>query len=168
MFVAGLVDAFSASASQFLSALQISTFSDRVVLRSLRSYNRTLLNVTPLLVQVASQIACARAVGTASIVSDIMKVAFGWEEAKLHDYPNDYVDVVTDRCCFIWGYFVASAKLPQQVMKNTWKNLVQACYLSMLEGFARVPCCSSEGRALMKLDLACLMQESHPRALASA
>jgi hypothetical protein len=155
MFVAGLVDAFSASARQFLSALKISTFSDSVVLRSLLSYNRTLLKVTPLLVQVASQIACARAVGTASIVRDIMKVASGWEEAKLHEHPNDYVDVVTDICSFIWGYLVASAKLPQKILKSTWKNLVQACYLSMLEGFARVPCCSTEGRALMKLDLAC-------------
>jgi hypothetical protein len=155
IFVAGFVDAVTDAAGQFLSAIPISTFADSVVLNSLRSYNQTCLNVTPILLQVTNQIACARAVSTVTIVSDILKVASGWEEAKLHEHPNDYVDLLTDKCSFIWGYLVASTKMPQTIMKNTWENLVQACYVSMLEGFSRVSYCSTEGRALMKLDLAC-------------
>jgi Protein of unknown function C-terminus (DUF2451) len=123
-------------------------------LAPLKAYCQSVLDVVPTLARVARQMSCTRAVGGSEIVKEIIKVGVGWEENKLHEFPNDYVEDLCDRCALTWGYLAASAKLPSPVMKETWENIVSASYRSLLDGFARVPFCSTEGRALMTLDLA--------------
>ena len=125
-------------------------------LEPLRSYTDMMLEVTQPLVALASQFSCIRAIGGFAVVNEVLKVGPGWEECKLHEHPNDYVDELADHCALLWGFLVVSAKLPFVVRKATWERLVSAAYLAMLEGFARVPYCSTEGRALMTLDLASL------------
>jgi hypothetical protein len=39
-------------------------------------------------------------------------------------------------------------------IENVWKNVVTGGYMILLDGFSRVPFCSTEGRALMSMDLA--------------
>ena len=50
-------------------------------------------------------------------------------------------------------------------MKVFWQKLVSSCYMAMLNGFARVPYCSTEGRALMSMDLATLTSGISPMAI---
>ena len=123
-------------------------------LSSLRLYSQTVLDVVPKLARVARQIACTRAVAGGSVVKYIIKVDTGWEECKLHEYANDYIDELSYRCSLIWGYLAASNKLPLIIMRETWEGIVSAAYLSLLDGFARIRQCSTEGRSLMALDLA--------------
>jgi len=44
--------------------------------------------------------------------------------------------------------------MPRAVLEVTWKHICEAGFLSLLEGFSRVPYCSTEGRSLMSMDLA--------------
>jgi hypothetical protein len=43
--------------------------------------------------------------------------------------------------------------LPLFVRHKTFEHMVEGGYLSLLEGFSRVPFCSTEGRSLMSMDL---------------
>lgn len=84
-----------------------------------------------------------------------MRVGREWEESKINEHSNSYVDDFCDRCALLWGYLLKSEnRLPQETLKLTWGNLVEGAYLSLLEGFSGVRFCSTEGRALMSMDLA--------------
>jgi Protein of unknown function C-terminus (DUF2451) len=108
------------------------------------------------LVSVSYRMACTRSISAARIVGQIVDLAGAWEESKLNEHSNDYIEELTCRCSLLWGYLSISGKLPGQVVTCLWEKLVSACYLTLLEGFARVPYCTTEGRALMALDLASL------------
>jgi hypothetical protein len=43
--------------------------------------------------------------------------------------------------------------LPRGILKGIWETLVGCGYMVLLDGFARVPFCSTEGRSLMSMDL---------------
>jgi len=47
----------------------------------------------------------------------------------------------------------------------TWKDMIDGAYLTLLEGFSRIPCCSTEGRALMSIDLASFAAGTDPAAV---
>ena len=65
------------------------------------------------------------------------------------------------RCAFIWSALgVSQRKLPTGVLKVVWEQLVESNYLSLLEGFSKVRSCSTEGRALMSMDLASFAAET--------
>jgi len=51
------------------------------------------------------------------------------------------------------------SKLPDQVLDSTWESIVVAGFLCLLEGFSKVISCSTEGRALMSMDLATYSSE---------
>lgn len=123
-------------------------------LNTMNGYCQTVFDVVPSLVKVASRIACTRAVAGPQVVKEILTVGSKWEECKLHEYSNDYVEDLSYRCALIWGYMSASPKLPLSVMKDTWENIVSSSYRSLLDGYSRVQYCSTEGRSLMALDLA--------------
>jgi len=118
-------------------------------------YVQMMQTITPDLAALACRFSCIRAISGFDTVKAILRVGGGWEECKLHEHANEYVDELVDRCSLIWGFLCVSAKLPFVVRKTVWEQLVSGAYLSLLEGFARVPFCSTEGRALMTLDLAC-------------
>jgi hypothetical protein len=89
----------------------------------------------------------------------------GWEEAKLHEHPNLYVDTLCDLCCMIWCSLSSANRLPSGAMKVLWGDLVSAGYAALLDGFSRVPFCSTEGRALMSMDLASFSSGVSPRSV---
>jgi hypothetical protein len=107
-------------------------------LATFQSFVQAALETTPTLVAVASQMACVRAVAGLDVVSDILKVGAGWEECKLNEHPNDYIDDLCDRCALLWGFIAASGKLPPSVLKDTWERILTGVYLSLLEGFGKL------------------------------
>lgn len=50
---------------------------------------------------------------------------------------------------------LSSSQLKHQpiIITETWDSLVESGFLSLLEGFSKVYDCSTEGRALMSMDL---------------
>lgn len=44
--------------------------------------------------------------------------------------------------------------MPRGILEVTWEHICEGGFLSLLEGFSRVPYCSTEGRSLMSMDLA--------------
>jgi hypothetical protein len=89
-----------------------------------------------------------------------------WEESKLHEHPNDYVDNLCDFSVLLWKYLQNSQnKLPDGLLRNVWEGIVGGCYMTFLEGFSKVPICSTEGRSLMSMDVAAYCSEMSPRSL---
>lgn len=125
-------------------------------LMPINAFIESIIVICPTFSSVASQISCARAIVGQDIVKRILEVGTGWEECKLQEQPNDYVDEIVELCSLVWGFIFVSAKLPEFLRSRTWADLVASIYNAMLDGFARVPVCSTEGRALMTLDLASL------------
>jgi hypothetical protein len=162
--IAGLVEAAYALVRVHLASCPVGgNFVEN--LASLHGYMCALGNVTPTLVSVANGISSQRAVGSTQIVKEITGNGPGWEECKLNEDPNEYVDSLCDKCALIWGFLSASAKLPVGAMQASWAALLTAAYLSLLEGFARIPFCSIEGRALMAIDLASFSLGVRPMAV---
>lgn len=153
--LAALADIFVSMAGDQAS-LSITACNMAEDMLPLKSYTEQLLSVVPTLVSIGSQFSCVGAVEGRQVATDILEVGSEWEELKLHESPNGYVDELTDRCALLWGYLSVSGKLPLSIQALVWEDILHAAYLSMLEGFARVPFCSTEGRALMTLDLASL------------
>ena len=83
----------------------------------------------------------------------IVSVGSGWEESKLHEHPNQYVESLCDLSAFLWCSLSNARKLSTGVLHSTWESIVECGYLSLLDGFSRIPYCSTEGRALMSMDL---------------
>ena len=123
-------------------------------LQSLESYVQSLALVVATLVEFSVLFSCVKAINGQGIVSRIISVGAVWEECKLHEHSNDYVEDLCDRCAQVWGDLVCSGKLPMKVTEYCLQKLVFVGYQCMLEGFSRVRFCSTEGRALMALDLA--------------
>jgi Protein of unknown function C-terminus (DUF2451) len=123
-------------------------------LEPLESYVLSAMQAVPQLVKIVSQYSCVKAISGLDVTKKIVTIGKGWEEHTFHEYANDYVEDLGDRCALIWGFLAASGKLPSEIITQAWGRLVCGCYLSLLEGFSRVPYCSTEGRALMTLDLA--------------
>jgi len=80
----------------------------------------------------------------------------GWSESKLNESCNEYVDTLSDRCTSLWGNLNTSleSKLCDSILVQTWHHIIESSFLSLLEGFSNVLTCSTEGRALMSIDLA--------------
>jgi hypothetical protein len=125
----------------------------------LRCYVWSLLDITPVLTTTASRFVCARAIGGSDIVKNILLLDSKWNERELHEHPNDFVYDVSEKMALVWGYLCLSRKLPVAARNAVWENMVHGAYLSVLDGFARVSCSSTEGRSLMMLDLASLSSE---------
>ena len=84
-----------------------------------------------------------------------MSLGSRWAEAGLKEHCNDYVDSLCERCTSIWKYLSESAlKKNESVLSCVWKHVVEGGFLTLLEGFSKIFQCSTEGRALMSMDLA--------------
>lgn len=95
----------------------------------------------------------------------IVTVGPAWEEAKLHEHPNFYVNSLCDLCSLIWCHLSADNRIPSGAMKLLWEDLTNGGYVALLDGFSRVPFCSTEGRALMSMDLASFSSGVCPRSV---
>ena len=94
-----------------------------------------------------------------------MTVGSAWEESRLHEHPNMYIDSLCDLCSLIWCSLSAENRIPSGALKLLWENLIDGGYVALLDGFSRVPFCSTEGRALMSMDLASFSAGVCPRAV---
>lgn len=73
----------------------------------------------------------------------------------MNEHSNDYVDEFCDRYALIWNSLSSpSSSLPRGIIEVTWEHICEGGFLSLLEGYSRVPYCSTEGRSLMSMDLA--------------
>lgn len=144
-------------------------------------YCDRLLEVIPLLVTLCNRISCMRSIrGKAllrevckvvcivmrfqfnhhshhcnDVVLQIVSVGSVWEESKLHEQSNEYVEDFCDFLALLWRYLYSCPRpLPNGIRKTLWENLVGGGYMVLLDGFSRVPSCSTEGRALMSMDVA--------------
>jgi hypothetical protein len=91
-----------------------------------------------------------------------------WEEAKLHEHPNNYIDSLIDMYSFTWCSVANANKLPSGATKLLWENLVRGGYMALVDGFSKIPFCSTEGRSLMSMDLASFTSGISPRSVQEA
>eukprot|EP00977_Amphora_coffeiformis_P013096 scaffold3361_cov166-Amphora_coffeaeformis.AAC.7 len=149
--VAGLAEVAFTTMVRYPVEDEASEYSN---VKRLQDYVASVAEAVSILSRKASEVSCTRALSPFGFVKDIVQVGGEWEESKLHEQPNDYVETLCERVCLIWGFVAASGKLPQHLVGQVWARLQTAAYMTLLEGFSRVIHCSTEGRALMALDLA--------------
>lgn len=72
----------------------------------------------------------------------------------MNSHCNDYVDDLVDTSLSILKHLsTTSLKYQPTIISDTWNTLVESGFLVLLEGFAKIYDCSTEGRALMSIDL---------------
>eukprot|EP00980_Cylindrotheca_fusiformis_P011399 scaffold2642_cov120-Cylindrotheca_fusiformis.AAC.8 len=141
------------------------TSNDEKLLEDLDSYVESFLHSVPLLLSMSNRISCIRAISGKAIVNEIITLGYIWEEAKLHEQSNQYIDSICDICSLLWCSLSNARNLPTGALNLVWENMVEGCYTALLDGFARVPFCSTEGRSLMSMDLASLTAGMQPESV---
>lgn len=164
LFVAALLDSALAYAEQTAGEDDLLVESG---MESLRDYVRSVVEIAPAFVSISSRMACAHAVGARNIVQEIACIGPGWDEPKLNERANDYIDRICSHCSWLWWHISSPSgpELPSRVVKSLWGDVVQVYFLAILEGFSMVRACSTEGRALMSMDLAALASGLDPHAV---
>ena len=94
----------------------------------------------------------------------IIALGDGWAESTLNEHCNAYVDRLSDRYGMLWAH-LSSSLLAERILSDAWEHVVESGYLALLEGFSKVFECSTEGRALMSIDLATLSSSINRHAL---
>ena len=68
----------------------------------------------------------------------------------------------------VWYNLTTSSNgLPRGILQAVWGDLVGGGYMVLLDAFAKVPFCSTEGRALMSMDLASYASGTRFQSIAS-
>lgn len=122
-------------------------------------YKELVVKVAPDLASRSTRMATLRALRAGNIVSEIIKIGVGWEDSILNEHSNDYIDFsLIDRCASLWFYMASSIDglhpTAHKFLSFIWEHMVRAGFESLLEGFSKITTCSTEGRALMSMDLA--------------
>jgi hypothetical protein len=103
---------------------------------------------------------CYRAVvpllcrGLTSLPRDI--AAANWDLKELASDCSTYVAVVEAQCTELWFELAALPGIAPPVRLELWGNTLEAMAAHLVEGYSRVKKCSTEGRALMAMDLQAL------------
>ncbi|CAB9511403.1 Coiled-coil domain containing 132 [Seminavis robusta] len=135
-------------------------------LSTLEHYKEAALKTVSKLIQLASKVSTMRAIMARRVVSEVIQVGPGWEECKLNEHPNEYIESLASRCACIWAALsISPNKLPDGVRKSIWEHMIEGGYVCLLDGFARIPYCSTEGRAQMNMDLASFSAGIQPSAV---
>ena len=95
-------------------------------------------------------------------------VALGdvWAGSKIKEHCNTYIDQLSDRYLTLWDHLSTSSLAASEgILHDVWKHVLQSGYLALLEGFAKIHNCSTEGRALMSIDLASFSSNINKRAI---
>ncbi|KAJ8604490.1 hypothetical protein CTAYLR_000990 [Chrysophaeum taylorii] len=95
--------------------------------------------------------------GANAIVSAISAIPHVWAAATIQEENNSYVHDAATRFQALWAT-LARADLPGGDSSTTtreilWTETVQAAFEALVDGFAAVSHCSTEGRAIMSMDL---------------
>lgn len=95
-----------------------------------------------------------------------MSLGNAWSESVLMEHCNSYVEDLSDRFVNLWRHFSFSSLAPfDGLLFDIWEHAVESGFLALLEGFSKIFHCSTEGRALMSIDLASFAQNITPRAI---
>ena len=90
-----------------------------------------------------------------------------WAGSKIKEHCNTYIDQLSDRYLTLWDHLSTSSLAASEgILKDVWKHVLESGYLALLEGFAKIHNCSTEGRALMSIDLASFFSNVNKRAIA--
>lgn len=95
-------------------------------------------------------------------------VALGdvWAGSKIKEHCNTYIDQLSDRYLTLWDHLSTSSLAASEgILNDVWKHVLESGYLALLEGFAKIHNCSTEGRALMSIDLASFSSNVNKRAI---
>ena len=95
-----------------------------------------------------------------------MSIGSGWAEPRLKEHCNDYVDNLSEKCINIWTFLSQSSfQSDDSLLSIAWRHVAEGGFLALLEGFSKVYDCSTEGRALMSMDLASYSSSISKRAM---
>eukprot|EP00550_Attheya_septentrionalis_P001917 CAMPEP_0198287380 /NCGR_PEP_ID=MMETSP1449-20131203/6221_1 /TAXON_ID=420275 /ORGANISM="Attheya septentrionalis, Strain CCMP2084" /LENGTH=1679 /DNA_ID=CAMNT_0043985327 /DNA_START=160 /DNA_END=5199 /DNA_ORIENTATION=- len=147
LFVAALLDVTRRVAQRNISSCD-----------AIGSYTNSLVESVPTLFSLCTRMASLQAIDASNVVQQITVVGSRWEESRLFEHANDYVEDLCEVCASLWKNLssVCGPRLPMPVRTLGWTYILSSAYLSLMEGFSRVLQCSTEGRALMSIDLATL------------
>lgn len=83
-----------------------------------------------------------------------------WDLSHLSEGQNTYVMTIIRVCGSFWGSLpnLANATIPASVCDEIWNFIIRAIMESLVEGYAKVTNCTTEGRALMSMDLQGLLK----------
>lgn len=91
-----------------------------------------------------------------------------WDLKKLQADESEYVDQVAQRCEEVWALLCGGSECPEaqqhpmlpglwsvpfQAREVIWTEVAQSVMETLVEGFSRIRKCSTEGRAVMSMDL---------------
>jgi len=162
----------AAAYSCLLAAVLIDVASnnanDEAAIDALRNYSIATIRMIPIFVQQASRSSCVHSISGKELIFQIMCVGRAWEDHHLVEHSNVYVDEMVERCSFLWCNLSTSFRMPPPALRFTWEQLVWVAFMTLLEGFSKVPHCSTEGRSLMSMDLATLSHGLHPESVKTA
>ncbi|KAG7343446.1 DUF2451 domain containing protein [Nitzschia inconspicua] len=134
--------------------------------QKLEKYKETVLCAIPLFLDVTYRMSAMRSIRGRAIVMEIASNEAVWEESKLHEHPNDYIENLCDFSVLLWKHLhTSSRKLPDGVLNNVWNGVIGGSFMTFLEGFSKIPVCSTEGRSLMSMDVAAYSSEMKPRSV---
>jgi hypothetical protein len=138
------------AATLHLSANHVAAMDSHFV-----EYRNKFVTCMPTFMKLTHRMITMRSICGQAIVSEIVSLENAWEESKLHEHPNDYVENLVDFCSLLWrNLSLSKQKLPNGLLEMLWDDLVAGGFLTLVEGFSKVTCCSTEGRALMSMDVA--------------
>jgi len=97
-----------------------------------------------------------RLIGAANIPKLIENTP--WNVVDISEQHNEYVVTLVRKCGEFWGSLqgVGDNAVPLIVREEIWQYVVRSIMEALVEGFASVKNCSTEGRALMSMDLIAL------------
>jgi hypothetical protein len=147
-----------------LAAVTSQLFSDSEAGdKSFEEYAHDAISMTPQLIRQSCQLSCMHAISAKDVIFKILCVGKAWEVNEIKEYSNSYADDLHERCGELWAILSTSPSgLPQPILKYMWDQLVRVSFHTLLEGFSKVPNCSTEGRSLMSMDLATLSDGLNP------
>ncbi|KAL3921028.1 MAG: hypothetical protein SGILL_002969 [Bacillariaceae sp.] len=119
-------------------------------------YRDKFVQCMPAFLKLSNRMITMRAICGKSIVAEIVSLENVWaEKSKLHEQPNDYVENLCDYCFLLWENIQSlKNRLPNGILELLRDDITSAGLMTLIEGFSRIPHCSTEGRALMSMDVA--------------
>jgi len=150
----------------FLATQGVSSSPSR---KMILGYTNEALKIFPLLMTLSNRMSCVQSIRGRELLKEVVSVGRGWEESKLHEHANEYVEDFCNFLALLWHSLSDPSferRLSLGILKTLWENLLGGGYMVFLDGFSKVPYCSTEGRALMSMDVASFRSGTSPRSIA--
>ncbi|KAL3785773.1 hypothetical protein HJC23_007329 [Cyclotella cryptica] len=130
---------------------------------SFESFAINIISMTPQFIKLSCRLACVHSLAGKDFLFQILCLGKLWEDHDVKEHSNSYADELNERCAELWALMSTSpSSLTESALKYTWDQMAWAAFYILLEGFSKVPNCSTEGRSLMSMDLATLSHGLNP------